>query len=118
MTANVTITTAERDDVVRVPTRALRFRPPAGRQRRGRAPSPVGDAPGRRHARVAVLDGGDARVRVRSRPASPTTASREITGGLDEGDRVIIAWRATARPCGAPRPPLPRCRGGGAAALT
>jgi HlyD family secretion protein len=74
MTANVTIVTAKRDDVLRVPMQALRFSP---NKRSGAAP----DSPTHKHpsnqARVWINDGG---------ALKPVT----ITSGLDDGNNVEI----------------------------
>ena len=97
MTANVTITSAERDDAIRVPTSALRFRPPADAGGAGAAAAAGPTAAGPR--RVWVLDGDGA-----PRPVAVTTGITddrftEIVDGLADGDRVIVALRReTTRP--------------------
>src|SRR5205814_10465586 len=57
MTANVTITTASRPDALRVPTSALRFRPPAGAGESGAAAA--ADAPAEGGARGWVAGADD-----------------------------------------------------------
>lgn len=85
MTATVSITTARRDDVVRVPLRALRFRPED-------APAPEGDAP------VAW------RLGERDRPEAVTLVTglrndrwaEVVSGDLAPGAAVVVALeRAT-----------------------
>jgi len=101
MTANVEIETGRRDDVLRVPTTALRFRPPAEAAGAGAAQVPP---PG---ARVWVLDGG------RPRPVAVETgladdSYTELRGGaLAESAPVIVAVdrREAAATASAPRPP-------------
>jgi HlyD family secretion protein len=74
MTANVTIVTAKRDDVLRVPLQALRFSP---KKRR----ASTSESPPHRHpsnqARVWLDDGG---------ALKPVT----VTSGLDDGNNVEI----------------------------
>ena len=105
MTANVTITTAHRDDALRVPTRALRFRPPEP-ARDGAVAASTTPAPG---ARVYVLDG--------SRTPEPHAVETgiaddqftEIVAGLDQGTRVITAIkRAPVEPVEGGSPFLPQ----------
>jgi HlyD family secretion protein len=91
MTANVSITTASRPDALRVPTSALRFRPPADSDRAGAAAA--ADAPTPHGTRVWVLD---AAGRPRPVPVSGGIADdrfTEVASGLHEGDRVIVALR-------------------------
>jgi len=86
MTANVTITTAHRDDVLRVPTRALRFRPP------DLAPDGAVAAPARQPgARVWVLDGARDPEERPVRTGIADDQFTEILSGLDEGARVVTA---------------------------
>jgi HlyD family secretion protein len=102
MTANVTVVTAQRDDALRVPTGALRFRPPADADGRGAAAATGrGDEGGKRvwvregHAPRAVpIDAGIADERF-----------TEVRGGLEPGARVIVALRR--EPVAAPTGQLP-----------
>jgi len=96
MTANVTVATATRPDALRIPTSALRFRPPAE----------AGDAAADGGPRVWVLAAGG-----HLHPATVTTGIAddrftEVTSGLGEGDRVVTALRrdaaAVPRPATAP----------------
>jgi HlyD family secretion protein len=95
MTATVTITTAERPDVLRVRTTALRFRPPPSIAESGATanaapnhPPAVGDPP-----RVWRLDGQDHPYPVTVSTGVADDRYTEITSGLAEGDVVIIALR-------------------------
>jgi len=112
MTANVTITTAHREDALRVPTRALRFRPPdvSGD---GAVAAPAVSVPG---ARVWTLDG---ERRPQETPVDTGIADdqfTEILSGLTEGARVITAVkRAPIEPVegGSPfLPTMPRSKRG------
>lgn len=107
MTANVTIVTAHRDDVLRVPTGALRFRPPDGAATADAAPGPTvwqPDGPGRAAPRAVQTGVADERF-------------TEITGGLTAGDDVITGIvRDPDEAMGQPQMPSfgaqPRYRGG------
>lgn len=85
MTATVSITTARRDDVVRVPLRALRFRP-------ADAPAPEGDAPV--VWRLAASD--------RLEPVTLETGLRNdrwaelVSGDLAPGAAVVVALERSA----------------------
>ena len=109
MTANVTITTATREDAVRVPTAALRFRPPADATAAGAnaAAPPVG-----RHA-VWVLGAGDVLRPVEVETGIADERFTQITGGLAEGDRVVTGVvRAAQADAVPPRSPfMPSVRG-------
>ena len=88
MTANVTVTTASKPQALRVASTALRFRPPADTSGRDGAAAAAEVATG---PRVWVL-GRDAQPR----PVPITTGIQddrftEVTSGLEEGDRVIVA---------------------------
>jgi len=103
MTANVTIGTARREDALRVRTSALRFRPPeAGGP--GTAVA-AADRSDHRSTRLWVL-GADGAPR-----AVPVTTGisddrfTEITSGVAEGDRVIVALERDSSPPSAPRTP-------------
>jgi HlyD family secretion protein len=103
MTANVRITTAHREDALRVPTRALRFRPPVSEGAvAATAPSPA------RGNRVWVPDGAHA---AREAPVEVGIADdqfTEVRSGLAEGARVITAVkRALEAPVEGGSPFLP-----------
>lgn len=100
MTATVTIVTGERDDVVRVPVRALRFRP---ERAMAKTPAPTFPEP-----TVWVLrDGQIAPVPVQLGLRNDVYAEL-LQGPLQVGDRVVVAYekRAADRspkvPLGAP----------------
>jgi HlyD family secretion protein len=93
MTANVTITTAKRDQALRIPVRALRFRP----EEAGAA------APGA----IYVLGSDGALRRVEVQAGVRDNQHVEVLGGdLHEGDQVVTGLRREApEPAAAPRPP-------------
>jgi HlyD family secretion protein len=103
MTANVSIATASRDDAIRIPTAALRFRPPA--------------AAGEAGAIAAARPAGGHTVWVLGKDGTPHPVSvgigiaderfTEITGGLEEGARVITGvMRGAPEEAAAPRSPF------------
>jgi HlyD family secretion protein len=102
MTASVTITTARQDDALRLPVRALRFKPEASGPPE-KAASTDGGRPGKREPdapAVYVLgpDGNPKRVEVKT--GLRTDRHAELLGGeLAVGDAVIVAAkRAEAQP--------------------
>jgi HlyD family secretion protein len=106
MTANVTITTATRNDAIRVPTSALRFRPSPNLSAAAATP------PARAGATVWVV-GADGELQ----PVSVTTGIAdekftEILSGLEPGARVVTAVERNPD-VGAQRPQLPTFGGGG-----
>jgi HlyD family secretion protein len=94
MTANVTITTASRSAALRVPTSALRFRPPAPAEGSGAAAAASGRVEGAQ--RVWVLDGNERPRAVEVSTGIADDRFTEIVGGLNEGDRVVTALERTA----------------------
>ena len=96
MTANVAITTASRTDALRVPTGALRFRPPAVPGDSGSAAA--ADAPGERGPRVWVIGADEHPHAVGVTTGIADDRFTEVTGGLREGDRVITALHRSAPP--------------------
>ncbi|MCP3099190.1 efflux RND transporter periplasmic adaptor subunit [Myxococcus sp. K15C18031901] len=104
MTANVTIVTAQKDDVLAVPNAALRFKPavPEG------APPP-GGAPGARPA-PPVEDGSRTLYVLRQEHPGPVPARvhtgltdgsyTEVTGEVSEGDTVVTGQAASAAAAG------------------
>jgi len=94
MTANVTITTAKRDQVLRIPVRALRFRP-------------EGAAPGKDESAVYLLGSDAALRRVEVQAGVRDNQHVEVLGGdLHEGDQVITGLRReTPEATPAARPP-------------
>ena len=103
MTANVSITTASRDDTVRIPTAALRFRPPA--ETGGAGANAATPPAGGQTVWVAEEEG-------KARPVAVTTGISderftEVTGGIAEGDRVVTGLvRAPEADAAPPRSPF------------
>lgn len=141
MTANVTFVWAEKDNVLKVPNAALRFRPPAealamasgsaspsgsgsGRPRRwngaGGAGSGMaggggfgGDASDPSRRTVWVLrDGAPRPVRVEV-GVTDGTSTEIVSGHLQEGDEVITEYVASAETASTPSGRLPGTGGGG-----
>ena len=112
MTANVTITTAHKDDALRVPTRALRFRPPEP-ARDGAVAAPTTPPAG---TRVWLLDGARTPEPRAVETGIADDQYTEVVSGLDEGSRVITAIkRAPVEPVegGSPfMPQMPRGKRG------
>ena len=104
MTANVIIATARRDDALRVRTSALRFRLPPDAGGPGTAVASAGRAD--QHGSRLWVVGADGAPR-----AVPVTTGiaddrfTEITSGVAEGDRVIIALERDPAAPAAPRAP-------------
>jgi HlyD family secretion protein len=112
MTATVTITTARRDDALRVPLRALRFRPESGD---GAAPAPAGVAAGRSAddaSAVYALDAGSKLRRVDLRTGLRDERYAEVVeGDLAAGAAVAVAYRRpleAKQPARSPFAPAPR----------
>jgi HlyD family secretion protein len=117
MTANATFVYAHKDDVVRVPNAALRFRPPAellgaGRGRGGRAAAGAPGAGAQAGLRPAAPDqrvvwllreGQPAPVRVTTGVSDGSVT--EVAGEVHEGDLLVTdaTGAAGARPPGPPR---------------
>jgi HlyD family secretion protein len=98
MTATTGVTTAERQNVLRIPTRALRFHPAgASAEEAARA----ADA----HPAVWSLDERGELRRVEIETGARNDSWVEVRSGLREGDRVIVAARASARPSATPAGP-------------
>jgi HlyD family secretion protein len=102
MTANVSIITARRDGVLRLPVRALRFRPDG-----------AGDPKSRREgSTVYVLDAGDTLRPVEVRTGIQDAQHVElVSGDVHEGDRVATGVRRET--ASTPPPQLPGFAGGG-----
>ncbi len=95
MTATVSIATARRDNVLRVPDQALRFEP-AGTPRPAAAASGAAASGATAPARVWVLrDGRPAAVPVRIGLDDDSQAEL-LGGGLAAGDRVIVGEQRAA----------------------
>jgi HlyD family secretion protein len=92
MTASVTITTAQREDVLRVPLRALRFRPEGAAATRPGPTSPATPDTG-----VWVLEPGGELRRVPVRLGLRDDQHAELLGGdLGDGDALAVAYRRSA----------------------
>jgi len=102
MTANVTIATATRPDALRVSTSALRFRPPAPE---GAGDAHAADAADTSTPRVWVLDADDHPRPVSIRTGIADDRYTEVTDGLREGERVIVALRRETAAAPQGRPP-------------
>ncbi len=100
MTANVTIITAKRDDVPRVPLQAIRFTPrPMSRQW---ATTPRARLSGGRQARVWVIDeGGNPRPAPIGVGLDDGNNVEVVSGGLKPGDAVIIDQSGPSADAGA-----------------
>ncbi len=112
MTANVSITTAKRDNVLRVPLRALRFRPESTKE--GAKPAAPGGGRGKAEKAAeqptVYVVGGDGSPRaVPVQVGIRDSQSAEVLGGeLKDGDQVAVALQrdASAAPAaGAGKPP-------------
>jgi HlyD family secretion protein len=94
MTATVTITTARRDDALRVPLRALRFRPEADG---GQAPAASAAGPAREEGAVFVVERGGALRRVALRTGLRDDRWAEVlSGDLEPGVVLALALRGPA----------------------
>ena len=99
MTANVSVTTAKRDQALRIPVRALRFRPDGGG-----GGTPDGRA---KENAVYVLAPDGALRRVEVQAGVRDNQHVEVLGGdLHEGDRVVVGLRRESTEAApAARPP-------------
>jgi len=97
MTANVTVTTAKRDQVLRIPVRALRFRP----EGEATAGTP------KEESAVYLLGSDGALRRVEVQAGVRDNQRVEVLGGdLHEGDQVVTGLRReTSEATPAARPP-------------
>ena len=113
MTATVTITTAERENALRVPLRALRFDPT---RTETAAAAPATAAPARPRGKASpavwVLDPDGKLRRVDVEAGLRDEEHAEVTGGdLHEGDAVAVAFQRAAQREAGPRSPFtPRYR--------
>ncbi len=103
MTATVVITTAERRDVLRVPQRALRFRPhqPTDGVEDGGRPRAAEASAERPTVWVVQADGTLRRVVVRLGLRNDQHAE-VVEGDVAPGDRLAVAYEQAAR-----KPPQP-----------
>jgi HlyD family secretion protein len=94
MTATVTITTARREDALRVPLRALRFRPETDGEVASPPAQVAAGGPARDGAGVFVLDGDGELRRVELRTGLRDERFAEIVeGDLAPGAAVAVAYR-------------------------
>jgi HlyD family secretion protein len=106
MTANITIVESRRDDVLRVPLRALAFSP-----RRHSSDSSAEAASSEHSARVFILDDGHLRPVKIVRGLDDGSNVEVISGDLNEGDEVVTDRirtsdeEASSHPFGAPQSP-------------
>ena len=102
MTATVTITTAERDNVLRIPLRALRFHPdrPAGTAPQTPAPQRL-TARGQERPTVWVIqaDGSLRKMEVTTGTRNDQYAEL-LSGDLHEGDQLAVAFRSGTKRSG------------------
>jgi HlyD family secretion protein len=84
MTANITIVESRRENVLRVPLRALAFSP-----RRHNSDSSAEAAPSEHSARVFILDSGHPRPVKIVRGLDDGSNVEVISGDLNEGDEVV-----------------------------
>jgi HlyD family secretion protein len=107
MTANVSIVSAQRDDVLKIPNGALRFRlpdessTPAAKRDPSSARQPGGKPPARGERRsertVYVLPTGASKpAKVTIKTGISDGVATEITEGLKEGDRVVTGVRESS----------------------
>ena len=99
MTATVSVTTQERQDVVRLPLRALRFKPEVKAAADGGAAAPVAAAETNTLPSVWVLTSGGEINRVDVKLGVRNDEYAEVlSDGLSAGDRVVIAYESGDRP--------------------
>src|SRR5438034_188675 len=100
MTANVSITTAKRDQALRIPVRALRFRP-------DRIGAGTPDASAKEESAVYVLapDGALRRVEVEA-GIRDNQRAEVLKGDLHEGDPIVVGLRREGTDAAAAGPSL------------
>jgi HlyD family secretion protein len=106
MTATVTITTARRDDALRVPLRALRFRPESDGEASAPPPAVAAGRASPDQAGVFVMDRGGKLRRVELRTGLRDERWVEVLAGdLEPGAELAVAYRRaqeTAEPARSP----------------
>lgn len=108
MTANVRVVTQSKDNVLKVPNAAVRFRPGAKPQNRSAQPSKPLATVG--NWRIVYVQGSDSQphpVKVRLGITDGTSTEIE-QGDLREGDQVITGAKSKAPASTAPSPSMPR----------
>jgi HlyD family secretion protein len=105
MTATVTIITQQRDDVLRIPLRALRFNPD---RQRAAEPTPAtrGADTQQRTPAVWVLDPEGTLRRVEVHLGIRNDQYAEVlSGGVQAGDRLAVAFKTRGKSGGTGQPP-------------
>lgn len=117
MTANVSIVIAHKDDVIKIPNSALRYRPPdatpeprrsppAGGARSGGAGRPGGGGPARgreeRTERTVYVLHGSSPEPVKIKTGISDGVTTEVVEGLKEGDKVVTAQLSSANASNSP----------------
>ncbi len=121
MTANVSIVSAHRDDVLKIPNGALRFRmpdessTPAAKRDPSSARQPGGKPPARSERRIersvyVLPPGGSKPAKVTIKTGISDGIATEIMEGLKEGDRVVTGMQDSS---GATSTPATNPFGGG-----
>jgi HlyD family secretion protein len=112
MTATVSITTARREDALRVPLRALRFRPEDDGAVEAEPAAVAAERPAPDSAAVFVLDGGAKLRRVELRTGLRDERYAEVVeGDLAAGAAVAVAYKRPLeekQPARSPFAPAPR----------
>lgn len=111
MTATVTITTAKADDVLRIPLRALRFRPEPSRPQARPTGAPGNESSAKKPPHspavwVLEADGRLKRVKVQTGVQNDSHAEL-VSGDLHENDAVVVGYERAELPptTSAQRPP-------------
>ena len=114
MTANVSIETARKDNVLKIPSAALRFKPKGGKETREAKTKPAGTGPPRMRKeagqKVYILDKDKKPAPVKVITGISNDGQVEITGGdIRENDEVIVEQASSQKkPAAAGGPMGPR----------
>ncbi len=114
MTANVTLLVERKENVLKIPNAALRFRPPSAREegrRAAGAASGRGGKAGRSQTeqRVWILDGAEIPTPVTVKAGiSDGTFTEIVTSSLKEGDEVLVGQESRNERPSRSGPPGPR----------
>jgi HlyD family secretion protein len=113
MTANVTVETARKDNVLKIPSAALRFKPAAGEKTdKGKQGKPAGQVTLKAKKdpaeKVYIMGKDNKPVPVRVRTGLSNDGQVELVeGNLKEGDEVIVEQVSQAKKSGAnAKPPM------------
>jgi HlyD family secretion protein len=112
MTANVSIETMKKDDVIKIPNSALRFRPKGGKDSPSKSEAASAEkAPRKKGGQTVYILGKDKKpvaVAVKTGIANDRFVEL-VEGDLKEDDQVITEQVNTAKkPAGSGMPPGPR----------